>query len=251
MTITPSMRRYLAEIYSLQQYEVALFVPSVDLTERLNVSASAVAKMIKRLEQKGMVIHERYDGHIELTIEGIAEASKGLRWQRILECFAADVLGFEWQAVEQKARQLIPSMDDEIIEKLAVSLGDPLLSPYGEYIPPHDQLMPPCLDVCLNQFGRDSHGRVTRIRTKIPETRQKIHELGITENTTYTIVGRAPFNGPMRLEILGKDVVLDKDLTHAVWVDSEGKKEFKPERMDIWLWAEAERRLERGIKLQQ
>ena len=79
-----AMREYLAEIYRLQEYSPT--VSTTSLAERLQVSAPAVPRMLKRLRNAGYVKHKPYQG-IELTPRGREEALRELRRHRILEVF--------------------------------------------------------------------------------------------------------------------------------------------------------------------
>lgn len=236
MSITPAMREYLAEIYTIQQYEFGLPVKSAYIVENLRVSGAAVARMLKRLEAKELLIFEKNTGYIELSVEGTAEAAKGLRWQRVLECFLYDNLGYGWGDVAKKARQMMRSVDDDMIERLSEFLGNPVLSPFGEHIPLYDELMPRCADVCLNQYPTGSIGIVTRIRTSIFDVKQEIGQSGIVPGTNFKIEGRAPFNGPMRLDIAGKSVRLESGLTRAIWIESENMSQTSTTARDVWLW---------------
>lgn len=55
MEPSASTREYLAEIYRLQEDE--LTVSTTNLADRLNVSAPAVPRMLKRLKISGYVKH--------------------------------------------------------------------------------------------------------------------------------------------------------------------------------------------------
>lgn len=65
---TPSMEDYLEMIYRLSKNNNKVHIK--DLAISLNVKASSVTKMIKRLKDTNLVVFERY-GLIELTAEGI------------------------------------------------------------------------------------------------------------------------------------------------------------------------------------
>ena len=71
MQPSPAMREYLAEIYRLQ--EDSPTVSTTNLADRLNVSAPAIPRMLKRLKSSGYVKHIPYQG-VELTDLGREEA---------------------------------------------------------------------------------------------------------------------------------------------------------------------------------
>lgn len=235
MSVTPAVRDYLATIYHLQQYEYELHVASVDLAKSLGVSAPAVARMLKRLEKLKLIKHSHY-GDIELTVEGVAEASKGLRWYRILECFAFDVLNFEWDQVQNKSRQMATGMDDEIIEKMADLLGHPKLSPYGEHIPDFDQLMPTHDDKFIGSMSVGSEGIFHRIRTEDKGLRDWLSGLGVVSGVSYKITARSPFDGPMRISFGGSEQVFGRREIQAIWVKPENVDELLMDGMGMYLW---------------
>ena len=60
MTVSPTMRRYAAEIYRLQEDNEQ--VPLSLLSEHVDTSAQAISTMVKRLSKSGYLIHEPYRG---------------------------------------------------------------------------------------------------------------------------------------------------------------------------------------------
>ncbi|HEY1409962.1 MAG TPA: FeoA family protein, partial [Promineifilum sp.] len=61
-------------------------------------------------------------------------------------------------------------------------------------------------------------GVVSRVRTHEPEKLQYIASLGLMPGTAFEILGRAPFNGPMRLRIEREEVVIGYELMKSLWV---------------------------------
>ena len=62
-------------------------------------------------------------------------------------------------------------------------------------------------------------GRVSRVRTHDPERLKYFKSLGLVPGADFEIMGRAPFNGPMRLRVGRDDVVLGVELTKSLWVE--------------------------------
>lgn len=214
-----AMREYLAEIYRLQEYEPT--VSTTSLAERLDVSAPAVPRMLKRLKSAGYVKHIPYQG-VELTEHGEQEALRELRRHRLLEVFLVDVMGFRWDEVHEQADQLGQGLNDVISERMAEMTGDPTRCPHGEPIPDKEGNLPDVDDLCIMNLGVGHKGTVSRVRTDDPERLQYFASLGLVPGAEFAIVGRAPFNGPMRLRVGRDEVVLGVELTKSLWVTSEG-----------------------------
>ncbi|HSL93302.1 MAG TPA: metal-dependent transcriptional regulator [Bacillota bacterium] len=214
-----AMREYLAEIYRLQEDEPT--VSTTNLAERLDVSAPAVPRMLKRLKSAGYVKHIPYQG-VELTERGRKEALRELRRHRILEVFMVDVMGFTWDEVHEHADQLGQGLNDIITARMAEMTNRPTRCPHGEPIPDEQGNLPVVDDICIINLGVGHKGLVSRVRTHEPERLQYFASLGLVPGAEFAIVGRAPFNGPMRLQVGRDEQVLGVELTKSLWVTTEG-----------------------------
>lgn len=214
-----AMREYLAEIYRLQEDEPT--VSTTSLAERLDVSAPAVPRMLKRLKSAGFVKHIPYQG-VELTERGRQEALAELRRHRLLEVFLVDVMEFTWDEVHEHADQLGQGLNDTIAERMAQMTDYPQRCPHGEPIPDKSGKLPEVDDICIINLGVGHRGAVSRVRTHDPERLKYFASLGLVPGAEFAIVGRAPFNGPMRLRVGRDEVVLGVELTKSLWVTTEG-----------------------------
>lgn len=215
MTPSVAMREYLAEIYRLQEDEPT--VSTTSLAERLGVSAPAVPRMLKRLKRAGYVKHIPYQG-VELTEHGQEEALRELRRHRVLEVFLVEVMGFTWDEVHEHADQLGQGLNDTLTERMAVMTGEPSRCPHGEPIPDSVGNLPEVDDICIINLNVGHKGKVSRVRTDDPERLKYFASLGLVPGAEFAIVGRAPFNGPMRLRVGRDEVVLGVELTKSLWV---------------------------------
>ncbi len=210
------MREYLAEIYRLQ--EDSPTVSTTALAERLHVSAPAVPRMLKRLRNAGYVIHKPYQG-IELTPLGREEALRELRRHRILEVFLVDIMGFTWDEAHDHADEMGKGLNDTLTERMAEMTHSPTRCPHGEPIPDSDGNLPEVKDVCIINLSVGHVGTVSRVRTNEPERLKYFKTLGLVPGVKFEILGRAPFNGPMRLRVDREEVVLGAELTKSLWVE--------------------------------
>lgn len=214
-----AMREYLAEIYRLQEDEPT--VSTTSLAERLDVSAPAVPRMLKRLKSAGYVKHIPYQG-VELTDHGREEALQELRRHRILEVFLVDVMEFTWDEVHEQADHLGQGLTDKITARMSEMTGHPTRCPHGEPIPDREGNLPQVEDIAIINLGVGHKGAVSRVRTDDPERLKYFASLGLVPGAEFSIVGRAPFNGPMRLRVGRDEVVLGVELTKSLWVTTEG-----------------------------
>ena len=210
-----AMREYLAEIYRLQ--EDSETVSTTALAERLNVSAPAVPRMLKRLKSAGFVKHVPYKG-VELSELGRSEALRELRRHRLLEVFLVQVMGFTWDEAHEHAEDLGHGLNDDVAERMAAMTDFPTRCPHGEPIPDVDGTLPLVEDTCLVNLAIGSKGEVSRVRTHDPERLKYFSSLGLVPGQAIEVVGRAPFNGPIRLRLGREEVVVGLELTKSLWV---------------------------------
>lgn len=215
MRPSTAMREYLAEIYRLQ--EDSPTVSTTNLAERLDVSAPAVPRMLKRLKNAGLVKHIPYQG-VELTELGKEEALRELRRHRVLEVFLVNIMEFTWDEAHEHADDLGKGLNDTVVARMSEMTGHPRRCPHGEPIPDAEGNLPEINDVCIINLAVGHKGAVSRVRTHEPERLQYFASLGLTPNVEFEIVGRAPFNGPMRLRVNREEVVLGIELVKALWV---------------------------------
>jgi DtxR family Mn-dependent transcriptional regulator len=215
MQPSAAMREYLAEIYRLQ--EDSPTVSTTSLAERLGVSAPAVPRMLKRLKSSGYVKHVPYQG-VELTERGRAEALKEIRRHRILEVFLVNVMGFSWDETHEHAEELSKGLNDAVSQRMAEMTHSPSRCPHGEPIPDEAGQLPEVKDIGIINLGVGYKGVVSRVRTNDPEKLKYFATLGLVPGAAFEIVGRAPFNGPMRLLVEQEEVVLGVSLTESLWV---------------------------------
>jgi DtxR family Mn-dependent transcriptional regulator len=215
MEPSAAMREYLAEIYRLQEYSPT--VSTTSLADRLNVSPPAIPRMLKRLQSVGYVKHVPYQG-VELTQLGREEALREIRRHRILEVFLVNVMGFTWDETHEHADTLGAGLNDQLTERMAEMTGFPERCPHGEPIPDREGKLPEVNDICIVNLGVGHRGAVSRVRTHEPEKLQYLASLGLMPGVAFEILGRAPFNGPMRLRIDREELVIGYELMKSLWV---------------------------------
>lgn len=217
MEPSAAMREYLAEIYRLQ--EDTPTVSTTSLADRLDVSPPAVPRMLKRLQSAGYVKHVPYQG-VELTERGREEALREIRRHRILEVFLVNIMGFTWDEAHEHADRLGAGLNDKLTERMAEMTNVPRRCPHGEPIPDRDGKLPDVNDVCIVNLTVGYKGEVSRVRTHEPEKLQYFGSLGLFPQTPVEILGRAPFNGPMRLRVGREEVVIGYELMKSLWVSA-------------------------------
>ncbi|WP_435153882.1 metal-dependent transcriptional regulator [Haladaptatus sp. DFWS20] len=106
--------QYLKAIYLVQRIEDGPAATGV-LANQLGVSPASVNEMVGKLQERGLVEHEKYRG-ATLTEDGEKRASDALQTYCILERFLANVL--EVDEFRMEAKQLESVIDETVAERL-------------------------------------------------------------------------------------------------------------------------------------
>ena len=131
--LTRTQRETLKAIHRLQPARVG-GAHTGDLAGALGRSVATVSAVLKDLAARGLVDHRPYHG-AELTEKGWEAAAPALRRQRIVECFLADVLGFDAGEVRRLATTFEHALPAEVERRLDAALGCPDTCPHGSPIP--------------------------------------------------------------------------------------------------------------------
>ena len=200
--LSSKMRAYMAEIYRLidRQPDSAAIVTSSQLADWLFVSPPAVNRMVNRLSELGLLVHQPYQG-ITITESGRTEALKQIRCQRIAETFLVEVMNINWLTVHEEALRLSDGLSDAVVQRMYEMTGEPTACPHGEPIPNAEGLLPPATDVFLSEIGAGSRIRVSRLITRESDRLQYIEALGLVPGQVCEVIHVAPFDGPLQLKL--------------------------------------------------
>ena len=209
------MRDYLAEIYRLGQGEV--WVSTTALAERLNVSGPATVRMVRRLHKAGLVDHLPYKG-ARLTRPGKKAALLGIRRHRLAERFLVDVLKFGWHEVHEEADDFHKGITQRLEERMSEVMNHPLTCPHGEPIPTREGEMPEVDDMPLTVVAPGASGSISRVKSHDPDKLWYLEKIGLMPGSSFELIDRAPFNGPLRLRINRHEQVIGAELAGALWV---------------------------------
>jgi DtxR family Mn-dependent transcriptional regulator len=187
---------YLKTIYELER--VGAPATTNDIALRLAISPASVSGMMRRLADQGLITHEPYRG-VRLTSGGRDAALRTLRRHRILECYLTEVLGYPWDRVHDEAEQLEHTASEELIERMAAALGDPVQDPHGAPIPTRDGRVEESTLRNLAEMGQGERLRVRRVQDENAERLRYLAELGIRPGALVRVLDKAPFEGPITL----------------------------------------------------
>ena len=129
---TSSEEDYLKAIYALSNTNTGASTNA--LANHLNMKASSITDMLKKLSDKGWVNYEKYKG-ASLNLNGKIIALSIVRKHRLWETFLVNKLNFKWDEVHEIAEQLEHIKSNELVDRLDDFLGNPKFDPHGDPIP--------------------------------------------------------------------------------------------------------------------
>lgn len=129
---TTVKENYLKALYFLDQEDSRINV--TELSKRLGVSKPTASNMIKSLEERGWVVHQKYRP-VKLTEKGRKAAALVIRKHRLTEMFLHKIMGFGWEEVHEIAEQMEHIDSQKLFERMDEMLERPLIDPHGSPIP--------------------------------------------------------------------------------------------------------------------
>jgi len=133
--LTAPVEDYLKAIYEIELSDAA--AATNDIAHRLNIAPASVSGMVRRLAEQGLLAYERYRG-VRLTDTGRKAALRTIRRHRVIEAYLVKALGYPWDRVHPEAERLEHAASEELIDRMAAAIGEPLTDPHGAPIPTRD-----------------------------------------------------------------------------------------------------------------
>ncbi|WP_290811455.1 metal-dependent transcriptional regulator [Halovivax sp.] len=192
MMLSDVMEDYLKAIYQLQRGREDRIRTS-EIAEELDVTSPTVTSMVEKLEERGLVDREKYNG-VMLTEEGETVALEVIRHHRLLEAYLAEHLDYDWAEVHEEADRLEHHISENFEARLADALGDPEVDPHGSPIPSAD-LEPPLTPTgeAVSAFEEGDCVVVEEVADDDPEVLSYLADHGVEPGVELEIVEVAPF----------------------------------------------------------
>jgi DtxR family transcriptional regulator, Mn-dependent transcriptional regulator len=190
-----------------------------ELAEALGVSPGTATAAVKRLAERGLLVHERYKG-VVLTPDGRQQAVSAIRRHRIVERFLSDMLGYAWNEADRLAGAFEHELPQEVEERLFVALHRPQTCPHGFPIPEPDTSdipeMPP-----LYALEPGDIAVVAVPGSTDPDVVEFLDTLGLRPGVRVEVQEKHPFDGPLVLHVEGKERTIGEKVANQIFVRKE------------------------------
>ncbi|MBJ05289.1 MAG: iron-dependent repressor [Flavobacteriales bacterium] len=214
--ITLSEENYLKAILSINLNTNSV-VSTNEIASNLNTSAASVTEMVKKLQDKKLVIYEKYKG-VNLSKKGREKAIEILRKHRLWETFLVKKLDFSWAEVHDIAEQLEHIKSKKLTDKLNHFLNYPIFDPHGEPIPTKDGTIPKTKRITLNKMPLNSKGIVMGVALDNKEFLDYLTKLQISIGTKVYAIDRISFDQSMKIKINNKLEHISKEIAQNILI---------------------------------
>ncbi|MDQ3674873.1 MAG: metal-dependent transcriptional regulator [Gemmatimonadota bacterium] len=213
--LTEPVEDYLKAIYAIGKGTGP--AATNEIAQRLALAPASVSGMVRRLADQGFLAYERYHG-VKLTERGRRAALRTLRRHRVIEAYLARALGIPWDRVHDEAERLEHAASDELVDRMAATIGEPIVDPHGAPIPTRDGSVDETEHTSLADLAVGATGVVARVTDEDPEMLRYLGELSIRPGRQITVKARAPFDGPITLAVGKQELSIGPALAAHVLV---------------------------------
>jgi DtxR family Mn-dependent transcriptional regulator len=218
--VSAPVEDYVKAIYALTP-EPEQTASTSQIAERLNITAGSVSTMLKRMDAAGYAEHVPYRG-VRLTAEGRQLALGVIRRHRLLELFLAQSLEIPWEDVHRFAEALEHAASDELIERIAVKLGNPAQDPHGDPIPNQRLEIDERPLPLLADMAPGERGTIVRVSDADPAMLRYLSELSLGIGDELELLERQPFEGPCSIRVGARRLALGLAIARAIRVELLG-----------------------------
>ncbi len=207
---------YLKTIYTLAHVESP--VSTSRIADARDVKPASATSMIQRLAKLNLVNYEKHYG-VTLTPDGEKLALEVIRHHRLIELYLIEALGFTWDEVHEQADILEHVISEKLEERIAAALNHPEFDPHGDPIPSKEGVVRRVDSQLLTKLKVGDSAAVMRIPDDTNgELLRYLAQLGLVPGVQFTVVEIAPFDGPLTLDIDGKQQVIGRNVAASILV---------------------------------
>ena len=214
--ITRSEENYIKAILSIN-LEKNSIVSTNEIAKILETSAASVTEMIKKLQDKKLVIYEKYKG-VKLSKAGRIKAFEILRKHRLWETFLVNKLDFSWGEVHDVAEQLEHIKSEKLTDKLDHFLNYPKFDPHGEPIPTKNGIIPSTKRITLSEMKINSKGIIMGVSLDNKEFLDHLTKISISIGTKIEAIDRIIFDQSMKIKINSKIEHISKEIANNILI---------------------------------
>lgn len=208
---------YLKAIYSLNS-TAGMKASTNAIAAKMETKASSVTDMIKRLNDKNLVIYRKYQP-VYLTEEGKKVAISIIRKHRLWEYFLVENLKFGWDQVHDIAEQLEHIQSKELTNRLDKFLNFPKYDPHGDPIPNKNGEFPDKKGEKLSNTKVGNTVMITGVKNHTTEFLTYLKQLNIQLGSTLSVDAINSFDFSFSVTSKdGENITLSEKVSNNLYV---------------------------------
>ena len=216
MMITRSEENYIKAILSIN-LEKNSIVSTNEIAKILETSAASVTEMIKKLQDKKLVIYEKYKG-VKLSKAGRIKAFEILRKHRLWETFLVNKLDFSWGEVHDVAEQLEHIKSEKLIDKLDHLLNYPKYDPHGDPIPSKKGVFKFQERISIFEMDINEEGIIMGVSLDNKDFLDYLTKLKIRIGTKIKVIEQIKFDQSIKIEYDSKIEHISKEISENILI---------------------------------
>ena len=214
--ITRSEENYLKTIFSVFM-QTQNNVSTNEIANLLDTSPASVTEMIKKLQEKNLVIYEKYNG-VRLSNEGETKAITIIRKHRLWETFLVRKLDFSWSEVHDIAEQLEHIKSEKLIDKLDQLLNYPKFDPHGDPIPSKNGVFNYQERISIFEMDLNEEGIIMGVSLDNKDFLDYLTKLKISIGTRIKVIEIIKFDQSMKIEFDSKTEHISKEIAENILI---------------------------------
>ena len=214
--ITRTEENYLKTIFSVFM-QTQNNVSTNEIANLLDTSPASVTEMIKKLQEKNLVIYEKYNG-VRLSNEGETKAITIIRKHRLWETFLVRKLDFSWSEVHDIAEQLEHIKSEKLIDKLDQLLNYPKFDPHGDPIPSKNGVFNYQERISIFEMDVNEEGIIMGVSLDNKDFLDYLTKLKISIGTRIKVIEIIKFDQSMKIEFDSKTEHISKEIAENILI---------------------------------
>jgi DtxR family transcriptional regulator, Mn-dependent transcriptional regulator len=207
---------YLKAIYALSKGKP---VSTNDLAAELQVKASSITDMIKKLSDKKYVDYIKYQG-VELTPSGRQIALKIMRKHRLWETFLVKNLHFGWDEVHEIAEQLEHIESEMLTDRLDDFLGNPQFDPHGDPIPNKEGIINDTRKrIALQDVQISQKGIIVGVSDASSDFLKFLESENLVLGTQLEVIEKYSFDNSLKIRFYDKELNISEKGTFNIIIE--------------------------------
>jgi DtxR family Mn-dependent transcriptional regulator len=187
------------------------------VAEMLGVSRASAGEMLKRLESEGLIERGEQKEAV-LTASGRVRAERVVRKHRIIERLLTDFMGYTAAEAHVHADELGDTFTEEMVERIAVKLGNPVRCPHGWPVEPAFEQEENRELAALAELEAGTRATIVRLAEHDGELLHWFYDQGLTPGTEIEVRAAQPAAGQFSVRIDGDERAIGEKAAAGLFV---------------------------------